>query len=243
YIATHSHCAELESANAVATFPGPSGRKIVIGAHFDSWDVSQGAIDNGLGTAVLFEVARLVHRFVPDRKHTIECVWFNGEELGLWGAKKYVEKHASDDIAVVINMDMIGTPTGFNAMGNDTLLPFLRALARDLNGFGMSTEIGNQPWTNSDHMPFIMNGIPTITLYARLDEAMGRTYHDFPDTFDKVSKRYLSDAAAVVGVLAAELSRSENLGLRRRTREQTVSFLRKFRLEDILRREGEWIFE
>ncbi|MBI5648027.1 MAG: M28 family peptidase [Ignavibacteriae bacterium] len=242
-IDTRSRCQQLESANVVATFPGKTARKIVIGAHFDSWDVSQGAVDNGVGSAILFDVARLLHRFARNREYTIECVWFNGEELGLWGAKKYIERHTGDDIAALINMDMTGTPTGFNAMGIDALIPFLAKLAADMPGFNLSSNVANTPWTNSDHQPFMLHGIPAITLQAHLDETMVRHYHDFGDTFDKVSRKYLSDAAAVVSVLVFELANHKNPGLVRRSRDATIDFLKKHKLEETLRKQREWIFE
>ncbi len=242
-IKTLSRCAPLQSANLVVSFPGRSERKIVVGAHFDSWDVSQGAVDNGIGSAILFDVARLLHRFTRDRQCAIECVWFNGEELGLWGAKKYLETHAGDDIAAMINMDMTGSPTGFNAMGSDSLLPFLGELAASLNGFGLRTDPANRPWTNSDHQPFMTAGIPTLTLQARLDEPMSEHYHDFGDTFDKVSKRYLSDAAAIVSILVSELSDQTRIQLRKRSREENIEFLRAHKLEETLRNQGEWTLD
>lgn len=84
-ITTRSHCASTQTSNLILTFPGTLVRKIVVGAHFDSWDVGQGATDNGTGSAVLFDVARLLKAYSAANRYTVELVWFNGEELGLWG--------------------------------------------------------------------------------------------------------------------------------------------------------------
>ena len=137
-ISTESHCLPVESANVVCTLPGTRPEKIVVGAHFDSWDVGQGSIDNGLGTAILFDVARILRALAPSNERSIELVWFNGEEMGLWGARKYVQMHADEAIAAMINMDMTGSPRGFNAMGSDHLVPVLADLAAGLRGFDMS---------------------------------------------------------------------------------------------------------
>ncbi len=241
-IATQSRCAQVRTANVVIALPGQIADKIVVGAHFDSWDVGQGAVDNGVGTAILFEMARLLKAYAPKNYYTVELVWFNGEEMGLWGSKKYIEMHKGDRIAAMLNMDMTGTPTGFTAMGTDTLVPFLKQLAESLNGFGLSPDIGNTPWTNSDNQPFMLEGIPTLSLHAHLDEGMGRHYHDLGDTFDKVSKRYLSDAAAVATVLVRELANNRSLGLRRRTDAETIDLLKKHKLDARLKKQKEWPF-
>jgi Iap family predicted aminopeptidase len=178
-ITTASYCTEVQSANLVCTLPGRSEEKIVIGAHFDSWDIGQGSIDNGLGTAILFDVARILHSLSPQNERTIEFVWFNGEEMGLWGARKYVEQHRGEKIHTAVNMDMVGSPRGFNAMGSEHLIPTLKAVADACAGFDMSRGIMNQPWTNSDHQPFLLAGIPAITPLGHLDEHMVKTYHDF----------------------------------------------------------------
>jgi Iap family predicted aminopeptidase len=242
-VITKSECREINTANTVVRFPGEVPDKIVVGAHFDSWDVGQGGVDNGIGSAILFELARLIQQFSPKNHYSIELVWFNGEETGLWGSKRYIEMHTRDSIRAMINMDMTGSPTGFTAMGTDTLVPFLRALAERLGGFALSTDIGNVPWTNSDHEPFMLHGIPTITPLGHLEENMVKHYHDLGDSFDKVSKKYLSEAAAVVSILTVELANDRTLHLARRSDEQTINLLTKHKVDERLKKQGEWIFK
>ena len=96
-------------ANVIGTLPSadPSNQsKIVVGAHFDTVPNSPGADDNGSGTALLLEVARVLSRCRFGR--TIEFVAFNAEEYGLWGSKHYAQQElqAGDDILLVINVDM-----------------------------------------------------------------------------------------------------------------------------------------
>jgi Zn-dependent M28 family amino/carboxypeptidase len=239
---TESHCAEVTTANIVATLPGEVSRKIVVGAHFDSWDVGQGAVDNGIGSALLFDMARLLMEYSPHNHYTVEFVWFNGEELGLWGSKRYVTRHEPGDIAAMINLDMTGTPTGFNAMGTDELVPVLADLVSRLNGFELKAGVANQPGTNSDHQSFMLKGIPTIELQARLEDDMGRYYHEKGDTFDKVSKRFLSDAAAVSSVLVRELANQRALKYERRTDAQTIELLKRHHLDERLKKMHEWPF-
>ncbi|MFA6232798.1 MAG: M28 family peptidase [Bacteroidota bacterium] len=242
-ITTNSHCASVNSANIICTLPGKSDEKIVVGAHFDSWDVGQGSVDNGVGTALLFDIARLLSSISPVNERTIEFVWFNGEEMGLWGSRKYVEMHTGDRIVAMVNMDMTGSPRGFGAMGNDHFLPLLNELVSEFRGYDMSSGVINTLWTNSDHQPFMLAGIPTITPLGHLDRETVITYHDFGDTFDLVNKRYLSEAAGVISVLAYELANRTSIPLLRRTAPETIEYLRTGNLEERLRRQGEWLFE
>ncbi len=238
----NSYCKPIKTSNIVVTLPGKVTDKIVLGAHFDSWDLGQGSIDNGLGTAILFDITRLIHRFHRQNYYTLEFVWFNGEELGLWGSKKYMEQHQNDSVVAMLNMDMTGRPTGLDAMGFDAFLPFFNSLAPKLTGFNLNQGVVNKPWINSDHMPFMLRGIPVITLNAHLDKEQANYYHSFGDTFDKVRADYLSEGTGLIAILATELANNPNLGLKHLSKEQTKKMLEKFHLDESLKRENEWPF-
>ncbi len=239
---TKSFCKEINTANIVASLEGKVKSKIVIGAHFDSWDLGQGGVDNGVGTAILFDVARLLKTFSPDNYYSIDFVWFNGEEFGLWGSKKYVEMHKQDSIIAMINMDMIGTPTGFNVMGFDEFIPFFEKLKTQLNGFNLTSGVVSAPGTNSDHMYFMFEGIPTFEIQAHLDENMYKFYHERGDTFDKVNEKYLSDAAAVVSIMINELSNAVELKFAKRTDHEMVQLFKHYGLDKRLKKQKEWIY-
>lgn len=241
-IKTDSFCKNVQTENVVLTFPGEVKDKIVVGAHIDAWDLGQGGIDNGLGTAILFDLARILNDYSKENYYTIELVWFNGEELGLWGSKKYLEMHKKDKIIAMINLDMTGTPTGFNAMGFDEFVPVLKNIKNRLNGFDLKDGVISSPGTNSDHMPFMFEGIPTLSLLAHLDENMYKYYHESGDSFDKVNKKYLSDATAIVSILVTELSNNKEFKFRRRTKKEMAELLENANLKNRLIRQGEWKF-
>lgn len=239
---SRSRCETVESANLVARLAGRRPQKILVGAHVDSWDISQGSTDNGTGSAVLFDVARLLAACSPKNEYTVEFVWFNGEELGLWGSKRYAEAHPSGEIAAMVNLDMIGSPVSFNAMGFDEALPVLRRIVQGLPGYALQEEIQSIPWTNSDHQPFLLRGIPSIGIGSHLDPADVRFYHDFGDTFDKVGRQSLADAAAITSVLVATLANAADLKFRHKTRDEIVTFYRTHKVDETLRRQKEWPF-
>ena len=98
--------------NVIGTLPSadPSNQsKIVVGAHFDTVPESPGADDNGSGTALLLEVAKVLSQFRFN--HTIEFVAFNAEEPGtcIHGSRYYVQQalQAGEDILLMINIDMV----------------------------------------------------------------------------------------------------------------------------------------
>ncbi len=242
-IVTRSYSQPMPAANVVADLPGRSAEKIVIGAHVDAWDVGQGAVDNGSGSAILFEVARLLKRYSPSNRRTVEFVWFNGEELGLWGSKEFVKRHSNDSIFAMINMDMIGDPTGFNAGGNDAFIPLLRNVVDGLDGFNLTDSVTSRPGTNSDHMPFLFAGIPTLSLRSHLDEKMVKYYHELGDTYDKVNPAYLARASTVVAALVRALANDVTIPYARRSDAETAGMLKTFKLDERLKQQGEWPFK
>jgi leucyl aminopeptidase len=102
--------------NLVLTIPGQVAPDdlVLLTAHFDSrasttsegQALAPGADDNGTGSSLLLEAARLLRQFRFER--TIKIVWFTGEEQFLLGSKAYVADHPTGDVAGVVNVDMAG---------------------------------------------------------------------------------------------------------------------------------------
>ena len=82
---TRSTCRPVETANLRVLIRGKVDSRIIVGAHFDSWDLGQGAMDNGIGVAQLHALAAALRGTFPH--HSIELIWFNGEEQGLHGSR------------------------------------------------------------------------------------------------------------------------------------------------------------
>ncbi|MBT3342758.1 MAG: M28 family peptidase [Gemmatimonadetes bacterium] len=239
---TTSDCVDLSVENLVATLPGRSEQKIVLGGHFDSWDLGQGAMDNGLGIAQLFEAARLLWAHSAENEHTVEIVFFNAEEWGLWGSRDYVDRNDLTDVRVMLNLDMVGRPIAINAMGFAEMLPMLGAFAAGLGSWSLEPKIANKTWLGSDHHPFILHGVPAITLNAPIGEDQVRYYHDPSDTFDKIDAEMLGRASAIVALLAHELANDTSSGLRQYNEEETAELFRSAGLENRMRKAGQWPF-
>src|SRR6266446_854858 len=88
----------VESANVVGEIRGRENPEqvFVVGAHLDSWDLSEGSTDNGTGSASVLGAADAIVRSGMKPRRTIRFVLFTGEEQGLDGSFAYIKQHQSE---------------------------------------------------------------------------------------------------------------------------------------------------
>ena len=81
--------------NVLADLPGSDAKAgyVMAGAHLDSWVAADGAADNGAGSAVVMEAARILAALKVKPKRTIRFALWSGEEQGLYGSANYIERH------------------------------------------------------------------------------------------------------------------------------------------------------
>ena len=100
--------------NVIADLTGREpGAVVLIGAHYDSWDVAQGADDDGSGVAAVLEAARILKSLGVTPRRTIRFAFFSGEEEATLGSRAYVVTHEKElDAlrAVLITDSAPGTP-------------------------------------------------------------------------------------------------------------------------------------
>lgn len=192
---------DSEGRNVLAEIPGTdkSAEIVLAGAHLDSWDVAQGATDNGLGSAIVLEMARALSSLPERPRRTIRFALWAAEEIGLVGSKHYASTRAAelDAHVAVMNFDMTGDPYGFWTPGREGADALLDGLSTQLAALGMERERTSSAGLHSDHQPFMLEGVPVIGLQATLPNDAGRYYHSVGDTFEKVSLPALARAAAV----------------------------------------------
>ncbi|MDB6167259.1 MAG: hypothetical protein JWM88_123 [Verrucomicrobia bacterium] len=239
---TRSHCEETGTSNIVATFPGRTPDLLVVGAHFDSWDLGQGAMDNGVGTAQLYLLAKLLQAHAPRNLRTVQLVWFNGEEQGLWGSSIHAHALKHEPVAAMINLDMVGFPLSVNSLGYDDLLPSLEAYNASLGGQKLKQGVGNINWFGSDHTPFQLEGVRAITFGGLIPPESVRYYHDFADTIDKVDPRMIPESTAAIAALVYRLANEPGLTTVRLAPQETEALFRKYALETRMKGVGIWPF-
>ncbi|HRX87612.1 MAG TPA: M20/M25/M40 family metallo-hydrolase [Phycisphaerae bacterium] len=89
---------EVPSANVIGELRGTTFPEeiVVIGGHIDSWDVGQGAQDDGGGCVTALEALNLLRKLNLRPKRTIRVVLWTAEEVGLFGGKQYAVEHAAE---------------------------------------------------------------------------------------------------------------------------------------------------
>ncbi|MFO0808005.1 MAG: M20/M25/M40 family metallo-hydrolase [Gemmataceae bacterium] len=183
---------------------------VVLGAHIDSWDLGQGTTDNGTGTSVVLEAARLISKSGIKPRRTIRFCLFSGEEEGLHGSQAFVKAH-KDDMAKTSLCIVHDTGTGrvqtVGTQGRPALKPiFDREFASLLSDLGVK-EITNASQGGSDHGSFDSAGVPGIMFFQDMSEYRF-THHSQSDTLDKAKEADLvqgAQAMAIAGLRVANL--------------------------------------
>ena len=250
-ISLKSSFEKINARNIIASIPGTTlpDEWIIIGAHLDSWDLATGAIDNGIGSFAVIDMARTFMALGLKPARTLKFVCFMGEEQGLFGSNKLVESlKASGDlekVKIMINLDMAGNPKGFNAFGREELLTWL-----DTNGASIkniNSDFGNEntnlPSLHSDHHYFMLEGIPVLSLNSNLDPSIFKFYHSNKDEFSLVNKQHLENTVKITSMLLHALSETETFPVSRQGSEATRDMLIKHNLKEQLVIGKEWRWE
>ncbi|MFP4281740.1 MAG: M28 family peptidase [Opitutales bacterium] len=226
-LTTRSRSLPTEAANVRVRFPGRSSSTLVVGAHFDSWDLGQGAIDNGLGVAQLFALARALRGL--DLHHSVELIWLDAEEIGLWGSLHQARLSADEPLVAMLNLDMVGVPIGVNALGADSLVPALERW-HERRDEPLEKGVENLNWMASDHTPYQLAGVRSLTFNAPIRRESVRYYHDFADTWDKVHEGLIEESSAVIASLVVTLANDATLEAHRLEPAEIRALFERFNL-------------
>ncbi len=169
---------------------------ITIGGHLDSWDLGDGAHDDGAGIVQSIEVLRLFKLNNIKPRHTLRAVLFMNEENGLRGGRKYAEeaKKNNENHIAALESDSGGfTPRGFTFDADSTYLELIMSWKNLLSPYGLHDF--SKGGGGADIGPLKSD---TISLFGyRPDTQRYFDYHHAAtDTFDKVNKRELELGAA-----------------------------------------------
>ena len=115
---------DVESRNVMAEVRGREfpDEVVVLGGHIDSWDVGQGAMDDGGGSVAAWEAVRLIHTLGLEPRRTVRVVLWTNEENGLRGARAYRDTHARELGRHVLAIESdagVFKPLGFGFGGSD----------------------------------------------------------------------------------------------------------------------------
>ena len=197
---------DAESANVIAELKGTErpDEIVLISGHYDSWDVGQGAHDDGGGVIVAWEAARLLKELGLRPRRTIRVVLYTNEENGLRGGNAYRDAHRAEIPKHVLAIESdsgVYRPEGFGLAANapPQVRANLQEIAKLLAGIGAD---GIAPTGGgADIGPITREGV----IGASLD-VDGSHYFDIhhtqADTLDKVNPRELALCVATMAVMA-----------------------------------------
>lgn len=141
-------------SHVVGEVPGRRHDEIVVvGAHYDGHDISQGAVDDASGTALVMELARLFAPLAGQLRRTLRFEAYAAEELGVLGSTTYVNAMSDSEVTAVdfmLNLDggALGSGRGLVLQGLGELQPLFAGFARQM---GYPLELSNRVGTASDH--------------------------------------------------------------------------------------------
>ena len=240
----------IKSRNVVATIKGDSKKyrdeKIVIGGHLDSWDLAHGAIDNGIGSFSILDIARTFKALNLKPKRTIEFVMFMGEEEGLLGSKAMIERskknNSLEKVVFMMNLDMANNANGFNTAGRGEMVPMFTQMGELIKKIEPTykNNIINQAGLHSDHQSFMLEGIPTASPIGGIaPEALG-CYHANCDRFDLVRKDEMINTVRYTAMMLYALANAEQIPAKKLDFYSTRDFFIKQNLRKELELGHEW---
>jgi hypothetical protein len=214
----------LDSLNVIAELPGTDKKDeiVMIGAHFDSWQAGTGATDNGISSAVMMEVMRILKASGLKPRRTIRMGLWTGEEQGLLGSRAYVNEHFADrskmdlkpehgKLSVYLNMDNGGGAfRGIYLQGNAAAGPILNTWAKPFEGLGMTMQTMRNTG-GTDHLSFDAVGLPGFQFVQDPLDYDTRTHHTNLDLYERVFPEDVVKNAIIIASFAYEAANREQM--------------------------------
>lgn len=219
--------------NIIAEIPGTDLKDEVVmfGAHFDSWHTGTGATDNGAGSSVMMEVARILLETIKESgvkpRRTLRLALWTGEEQGLFGSRGYVGNHFAEfdslgwtpqslkpdqkKVSAYYNLDNgTGKIRGIFTQGNTQVGSIFREWLEPFSDMDASTvTLSNTGGT--DHLPFDGVGIPGFQFIQEPMHYFTRTHHSNMDNWDQLSGDDLSQAATIIAHFVWETAQRDEM--------------------------------
>ena len=195
----------VETANVVGEIRGRERPEeiLVVGGHLDSWDLAEGATDNGSGTATALGAAEAIMHSGQRPRRTIRFVLFTGEEQGLDGSFAYVKQHKAElpnHLGDLILDYGQGPVKGFQLGGRDDLVELFRPFVNALSNF-QPLQVDDKVDSGTDTLPFSMAGLPGINMEQDTSQYW-YTHHSAADALEAQKPDVLTRNATLMALAA-----------------------------------------
>ncbi len=195
---------DANSANVIGEIPGRElpNEIVLLAAHLDSWDIGQGAQDDGAGVVTVMQALTTLRSLGLIPRRTLRAVLFTNEENGRRGAAQYAQAHERElgQHVAAFEMDTgSGTPLGFMTEGEQPYLAEAREYSALLSPIGADTLIAG--YSGDDVQALKPAGVPLFGVLLDLEHYFD-VHHSAADTLDKVEPAHLQTAVAALATFS-----------------------------------------
>jgi len=191
---------DVKSHNVIGEITGSEfpDKYIVVGGHLDSWDVGEGAHDDGSGVIQSLEVLRLFKTLNIQPRYSIRCVFYMNEENGARGAKVYAQnsRERNEEHIAAMESDRGGfSPRGFSVDAASPHIEYLREWVDLFEPY--QVHFVRKGYGGVDIGPLKSDGTPLIG-FVPDSQRYFDVHHTENDVFENVNERELSLGAATM---------------------------------------------
>lgn len=196
--------ADAESANVFGEIVGREFPKeiVLVGCHFDSWDVGMGASDDGVGCIATWEALRLMKRLGIQPRRTVRLGLFTNEENGMRGGNAYKDAYlasAGDHIFALESDSGVFAPASLGFTGSDAARRTIDDIASLLAPLGFPP-VG-PGGGGADIGPISAAGKVPMMAYNGDSTRYFTIHHTPADTVDRIAPEEISKAAAAIATM------------------------------------------
>lgn len=195
---------EATSQNVHAELGPDTDEELLVTAHIDAHDISEGAMDNGAGTAMVVELARTLAAREDELDTRVRFVVFGAEEVGLVGSAHDAATRDLDDVRAVVNLDGVAAARTLECTthGFDALASAAREVAER---FDHPITVDPDLGPHSDHWNYVQRGVPGYMVASDTGDSGRGWGHTAADTLDKLDARTFREQAILLTALAVTL--------------------------------------
>lgn len=208
---------DADSANVIGEIPGREKPEeiVVMGGHLDSWDVGQGAQDDGSGCVACWQAIMLARQLGLKPRRTLRvCLWTN-EENGTRGGRAYREWAGATVKNHVAAVEMDGGAervAGFGLSISDAsedvmarAIDRMRQIGALLKPVGLDADNMTRGGGGADIGPIMQDGVPGIA-HRSIGQRYFEWHHTEADTLDKIDPQEFRQNVAALAVLGFVLA-------------------------------------
>ncbi len=240
--------ADGSARNVVARIDAPqkTDETILFCGHLDCWDLGTGAVDNGIGSFALLDIAAALQKERQNLKRNVVILWTMGEEQGLLGSRHFVGDRKSDGtlahIRAVVNLDMVGNPVAFNDSDWPGAEKWFSTTQKMITPYVPTFRNGviHDAGLHSDHQPFMLEGIPVFSTGSSLPDSVYRCYHANCDLMNLVRPDDMKTSSMVHSLTALKLAMVPQIPFKAMKEKKLVKWLKKHNLKEKLEISKEW---